>query len=123
MSDTENTFLSPEEKSPEKALRDVAEGIAVALPAIVPTLDKLMNERTAAIREHNQVQGALWEKALILEAVFIGAVLVGGFAAATALALSGQTASAEKIAFALFGFLGGRGFLHIRGLISSGTKK
>ncbi|MTV36268.1 hypothetical protein [Duganella radicis] len=113
---------SPEEKAAAESAAMV-QALMTALPVLAPAYVQMKSQELDAIKENNAKQAALWEKALTLESVFIGLVLFGGFFATAMLAYVNQVASAEKVAFALFGFIGGRGFLHIRGLINSATKR
>lgn len=111
---------SPDPKNPTA---DIAVALNNVAALIVPVFEKARGDATEAIREYNQAQVKLWGRAMWLESIFIGIVLVGGFSAVIALAMVSQIASAEKIAFALFGFIGGRGFLNIRGQMDAASKR
>ncbi|KAF7962472.1 hypothetical protein AWV80_21280 [Cupriavidus sp. UYMU48A] len=90
------------------------------------SIDRVMDgwaKRTKAVTDSNEKQLSLWKLAVWLEAGLIMLVVGGGFAACTALAIAAQYDRAEKIAFALFGFIGGRGFLHIRALVMDTGKR
>lgn len=92
------------------------------IPALLLIAEKIMKGNEDFLREHNATQSKLWKLALIFEGAFIALVLFGGFIAVAVLACHGRPDSAEKIAFGLFGFIGGRGFLHIRGLMEGAAK-
>jgi hypothetical protein len=94
-----------------------------SLPVLAPMYFEMRTKELDAAKTKGEQEATLWGKALKYEVFFISSVLISGFGATAALAFTGQVASAEKIAFALFGFIGGRGFLHIRGLISSTSKR
>ena len=113
-----------EKKEPttDETMAQVGQALVENFPTLIPALAKVHAERAEAIREYNQVQSRLWGRAMNFEAILIGMVILGGFGASGWLAYIGQIQSAEKIAFALFGFIGGRGFLHIRGLIESSKR-
>lgn len=111
--------------SPAPAAVDISALIPVIMLGVKDVVAAVAESRNAAnalILEDNKTQMKLWNRAVCLEGILILVVLIGGFGASMAFAMSGQTASAEKVAFALFGFIGGRGFLHIRALISSASK-
>ena len=119
------TMLKPAdvEMTPE-LLHAFGKVIELTAPIVGESVRVLLAQYQATTRQqirstvaHNTIQARLWARAIVWEAVFIGSVLTGGLGLAIAMTVAGQVASAEKIAFALFGFIGGRGFLHIRGLM------
>lgn len=97
--------------------------VVLGVKEIIAAASASRDARNALVVADNVEQLKLWNKAVWLEGALILAVLLGGFGACIAFALSGQTGSAEKVAFALFGFIGGRGFLNIRTLINASAKR
>jgi hypothetical protein len=117
-----NMEQQPVDESPTPTPTPPSEPDALS-PAIMAALGLVIEFKKSTIlatEKHNAIEGQLWNRAIWMEFGLILAVLLGGFGAATAFALTGQTASAEKVAFALFGFIGGRGFLQIRSLMTPG---
>ncbi|WP_250479132.1 MULTISPECIES: hypothetical protein [unclassified Caballeronia] len=110
------------DQSKNAALKSTSD---LTIPEVLAeALNKLLEARTLSVDKQNAELLRFWKSAVFLEAAFIGAVLLLGFGACVALAFApGGLATAEKIAFALFGFIGGRGFMHIRALSESPGKK
>ncbi|MCU6434649.1 hypothetical protein LPB67_12795 [Undibacterium sp. Jales W-56] len=114
---------NPEKSEPPIPLTITVPQMIETAGQIIAAFQKNQAESIEAIREHNNVQAKLWGRALWAEAIFVATVIFSGLGFAAYLACINQIGTAEKIAFAVFGFIGGRGFLHIRGLMDSRSKK
>jgi hypothetical protein len=91
-----------EEKKPEDTelnLEDLKKFIVEVLPVITPLLSSSMSNNTDLIKRKQTLEG-----------LFLFMVIASGVGLIWLFIENGRPDTAEKITFALLGFLGGRGF-------------
>lgn len=101
--------MENEEKKPESEsfnLEDLKKFLIEVIPIATPLIERAMS----GTAEQAKIGYELQKKQLIFEGVFLFLVIGLGAGLIMAFILNDRPDTAEKIVFALLGFLGGRGF-------------